>query len=211
MNRLHQPDLIRHSNKIVEQPLFPDLAVTVDGRFEDFPIPVRGGTGEWDGLGFLSSGPVTTSVKTLVLGVGNPILSDDGVGIHVARELKKRKLKGITVDELAASGLELLDAVRGFDKLVIIDAIQTKGGKPGQVYVLEERDFEKSIHGSSPHGINIATALALGRKLVPQDMPKEVVFFAIEAEDLVNVSEKLTPRVAEAVPKILDRIAKELD
>ncbi len=149
-------------------------------------------------------------MKTLVLGVGNPILSDDGVGIHVARELRKRKLDGITVDELAASGLELLDVVRGFDKLVIIDAIQTRGGKPGQLHVLEEKDFEKSIHGSSPHGINIATALALGRKLVPQDMPKEVVFFAIEAEDLVNVSEKLTPKVAESVPKILDRIVKEL-
>lgn len=149
-------------------------------------------------------------MKTLVLGVGNPILSDDGVGIHVARELKKRSIDGITVDELAASGLELLDVVRGYDKLVIIDAIQTKGGRPGELYVLEEKDFEKSIHGSSPHGINIATALALGRKLVPQEMPTEVIFFAIEAEDLVNVSEKLTPKVAEAVPKILDRISREL-
>ena len=149
-------------------------------------------------------------MKTLVLGVGNPILSDDGVGIHVARELKKLGLKGITVDELAASGLELLDVVRGYDKLVIIDAIQTKGGKPGQLHVLEERDFEKSIHGSSPHGINIATALALGRKLVPQDMPKEVIFFAIEAEDLVNVSEKLTPKLAGAVPGIVERIARDL-
>ena len=149
-------------------------------------------------------------MKTLVLGVGNPILSDDGVGIHVARELKKRRLEGITVDELAASGLELLDVVRGYDKLVIIDAIQTRGGKPGQLHILEERDFEKSIHGSSPHGINIATALALGRKLVPHDMPKEVVFFAVEAEDLINVSEKLTSKVAEAVPNIVGRIIREL-
>ncbi len=149
-------------------------------------------------------------VKTLVLGVGNPILSDDGVGIHVARELKKRNLKGITIDELAASGLELLDVIRGYDKLVIIDAIQTNNGKPGDLYVLEERDFEKSIHGSSPHGINIATALALGRKIVPNEMPREVVFYAIEARDLVNVSERLTPEVEGAVPAILDRIVREL-
>jgi len=154
--------------------------------------------------------PLRIPVKVLVLGVGNPILSDDGVGIHVARELKKGEMHGVDVEELAASGLELLDVVRGYDKVVIIDAIQTTKGKPGELYVLEEKDFEKSIHGSSPHGINIATALALGRKLVPNEMPKEVVFFAVEAEDLVNVSERLTPKVAKALPRIVEKVRKEL-
>ena len=149
-------------------------------------------------------------MKVLVLGVGNPILSDDGVGIHVARELKKCKIPGIVVEELAASGLEFLDMVRGYDKVVIIDAIQTKNGRPGELHILKEKDFERSIHGSSPHGINIATALALGRKLVPHDMPERVVFFAVEAQDLVNVSEKLTPEVEEALPRIVERIEKEL-
>lgn len=148
-------------------------------------------------------------VRVLILGVGNPILSDDGVGIHVARELKKKELPGVDVEELAASGLELLDVVRGYDKVVIIDAIQTTNGEPGELYVLEEKDFEKSIHGSSPHGINIATALALGRKLVPNEMPKEIVFFAVEAEDLINVSERLTPKVAKALPEIAERVRKE--
>jgi hydrogenase maturation protease len=154
--------------------------------------------------------PLRIPVKVLVLGVGNPILSDDGVGIHVARELKKGEMPGVDVEELAASGLELLDVVRGYDKVVIIDAIQTTKGKPGELYILEEKDFEKSIHGSSPHGINIATALALGRKLVPNEMPKEVVFFAVEAEDLVNVSERLTPKVAKALPRIVEHVRKEL-
>ncbi len=149
-------------------------------------------------------------MKTLVLGIGNPILSDDGVGIHIARLLMERKLPGVTVDELAASGLELLDAIQGYDRLVIIDAIETRSGRPGQLHILAEKDFEKSIHGSSPHGINIATALALGRRLVPEKMPKEVVFFAVEAKDLVNVSEKLTPEVEKAIPGIVDRVLKEL-
>ena len=154
--------------------------------------------------------PLRIPVRVLILGVGNPILSDDGVGIHVARELKKRSIPGVDVEELAASGLELLDVVRGYDKVVIIDAIQTTKGRPGELHILEEKDFEKSIHGSSPHGINIATALALGRKLVPAEMPKEVVFFAVEAEDLVNVSERLTPKVASALPRIVELVRKEL-
>ncbi len=149
-------------------------------------------------------------MRVLVLGVGNPILSDDGVGIHVARELKKRAPPEVDVEELAASGLELLDVVRGYDKVIIVDAIQTASGRPGEVHILEEKDFEKSVHGSSPHGINIATALALGRRLMPEDMPKEVEFFAIEAEDLVNVKEELTHSVAEALPGIVRRILEEL-
>ena len=146
----------------------------------------------------------------MVLGVGNPILSDDGVGIHVARELKKKDLEGVDVEELAASGLELLDAVRGYRKVVIVDAIQTTNGRPGEFYVLEEKDFEKSVHGSSPHGINIATALAMGRKLVPEEMPEEVVFVAVEAEDLVNVSESLTPKVKAAIQKVVDKVVAEV-
>lgn len=149
-------------------------------------------------------------MRRLVLGVGNPILSDDGVGIHVARALKVRDLPGVEVEELPASGLELLDMVLDFDKVVIVDAIQTSEGIPGQIHTLEEADFERAVHGSSPHGINIATALAMGRKIIPDRMPKEVVYVAVEAEDLVNVSESLSPKVEAAMPEILRRVEKEL-
>jgi hydrogenase maturation protease len=149
-------------------------------------------------------------VKTLVLGVGNPILSDDGVGIHVARELGNRNIPNVWVEELAASGLELLDMVLDFDKVIIIDAIQTNKGVPGQIHILDEKDFERSVHGSSPHGINIATALALGRKIVPERMPREVVFIAVEAEDLVNVKEQLTPMVQAALPRVVKKVEEEI-
>jgi len=150
-------------------------------------------------------------VKILVLGVGNPILSDDGVGIHVARALARKNIPEVCVEELAASGLELLDVVLGYDKVIIIDAIQTKGGMPGEIHILDENDFEKSVHGSSPHGINIATALALGRRVASEKMPKEVVFVAVEAEDLVNVREHLTPKVQAALPKIIKRVEDEIN
>lgn len=149
-------------------------------------------------------------MKTLVIGVGNPILSDDGVGIHVARILKERTLPGVAVEELPASGLELLDMVLDFEKVVIVDAIQTRDGVPGQIHILEEADFERAVHGSSPHGINIATALAMGRKIVPERMPNEVVYVAVEVEDLVNVSERLTSKVEAALPDIIRHIEKEL-
>ncbi|MGB2582378.1 MAG: hydrogenase maturation protease [Thermoplasmata archaeon] len=147
--------------------------------------------------------------RTLIVGVGNPILSDDGVGIHVARKLRDLGLEGVDVEELPASGLELLDMVLGYDRVVIVDAIVTDEGRPGEFHVLEENTFERTVHGSTPHGINIATALAMGRKIVPEKMPKEVFFVAIEAEDIVNVSESMTPAVAAAVPSIVDRIVSK--
>jgi hydrogenase maturation protease len=147
--------------------------------------------------------------RTLIVGVGNPILSDDGVGIHIARRLKEMALDGVEVEELPASGLELLDMVLGYDRVIIVDAIVTDGGRPGEFHVLEEDAFERTVHGASPHGINIATALALGRKLVADKMPKQVHFVAVEARDLVNVSEELTPEVAEAVPSVVERIVSE--
>ena len=145
----------------------------------------------------------------MIVGVGNPILSDDGVGIHVARKLRDLGLEGVDVEELPASGLELLDMVLGYDRVVIVDAIVTDEGRPGEFHVLEENAFERTVHGSTPHGINIATALAMGRKIVPEKMPKEVFFVAIEAEDIVNVSESMTPAVAAAIPSIVDRIVSE--
>jgi len=147
-----------------------------------------------------------STVRTLVLGVGNPILSDDGVGIHAARLLKEEGLTDVDVEELPAGGLELLDLVRGYDLVVIIDAIQTRDGKPGDIYRLEEKDFERTVHGSSPHGINIATALALGRKIVPEQMPREVHFIAVEAKELVEVSESMTAEVERALPEVVRQV-----
>ena len=76
--------------------------------------------------------------RTLVLGLGNPILSDDGIGCHVALALKE-KLKEPEVDVLEASiaGLDFLDLLAHYDRAIIIDAIQTREGTPGQIYRFE--------------------------------------------------------------------------
>lgn len=152
---------------------------------------------------------LSLDVKTLIVGVGNPVLSDDGVGIYAARMLLARGLPGVSIEELPASGLELLDMVLDHDRVVIVDAIQTEGGSPGDHYIMAEEDFKRSVHGTSPHGFNIATALAMGRQVVPERMPKEIVFVAIEAEDIENFREGLTPKVAASLPAIVDMIERE--
>jgi hydrogenase maturation protease len=149
-------------------------------------------------------------MKILVLGIGNPVLSDDGAGIRVAQEVgKKLDDPRVTVAETSAAGLSLLDSIVGYDKVVIIDAIQTKKGKAGQIYRMKPEDFSFAKHLSSPHQINLVTALELG-KMLNLVMPKEITILALEAKDVSNFSERCTPEVEKAIPEAVKIVLTEL-
>jgi len=149
-------------------------------------------------------------MKILVLGIGNPILSDDGAGIRVAQEVRK-KLDDprITVSETSAAGLRLLDSIVGYDKVIIIDAIQTKKGQAGQIYRMKPEDFSFAKHLSSPHQINLVTALELGKTL-HLVMPQEITIFAVEARDVSNFGERCTPEVERVIPEVVKMVLEEL-
>ena len=149
-------------------------------------------------------------MKTLVLGLGNPILCDDGVGIRVAHEVRNRlNNPHVTVAETSAAGFGLLDSIVGYDKVIIIDAIQTEKGQAGQIYHMESADFSLTKHLSSPHQINLATALELG-KMLNMTMPREISIFAVEAKDIASFSETCTPEVEQVIPEAVEMVMDEL-
>lgn len=148
--------------------------------------------------------------KTLILGLGNSLLSDDGVGLIVAAELKSRlNQSDITVMETSVAGLSLLDLLVGYDRAIIIDAIQTLDGKPGQIYRLNPEAFDTTRRTISPHDVNFTTALEFGKK-VGLPLPQEIVIFAIEASDVSTFSEKCTPQVTQAIPTCVEMVLQEL-
>jgi len=150
-------------------------------------------------------------VKTLILGLGNPILSDDSVGFRVIQGLKAEFSRpGLTLMESSVSGLGLLDLITGYDKVIIIDAIKTENGQAGKIHRLSAENLSDSRHLTSPHDINLATALELGKKLGIA-LPQQIIIFAIEAVDVTNFSEKCTPEVEKAIPLAVSMVAKELD
>jgi len=150
-------------------------------------------------------------MKTLILGLGNPILSDDSVGLRVARELANRfNQPDVTVMETSVAGLDFLDLLVGYDKAIIIDAIQTKGGKVGQVYQFEPEAFDATRHASTPHDVNFATALELGNRL-GLDLPQRITIFAIEVQNVSSFSEECTPEVMTAIPLCVKMIIQELN
>ena len=149
-------------------------------------------------------------MKTLVLGLGNPILSDDGAGIRVAQEVGKQlNDPQITVAETSEAGLRLLDSIVGYDKVIIIDAVQTEKGQAGQIYRMGPEDFSLTKHFSSPHQINLATSLELGSAL-NLAMPQKITIFAVEAKNITSFSEKCTPEVEQAIPEVVKMVLEEL-
>jgi hydrogenase maturation protease len=153
---------------------------------------------------------VDEKTKTLILGMGNSLLSDDGVGLYVAAELKSRlNQPEITVMETSVAGLSLLDLLVGCDKAIIIDAIQTVGGKAGQIYRLDPEAFDSARSTASPHDVNFTTALEFGKKL-GLALPRQIVIFAIEVLDITTFSEECTPEVKQAIPACVEMIIQEI-
>jgi hydrogenase maturation protease len=142
--------------------------------------------------------------------MGNPLLCDDGVGLSVAAELKSRlDQSDVTVMETSVAGLSLLDLLVGYDRAIIIDAIQTVDGKAGQTYRLDPEAFDTARHTASPHDVDFTTALEFGKKLgLP--LPQQIIIFAIEASDVSTFSEECTPEVTRAIPACVEMVLKEL-
>lgn len=152
-------------------------------------------------------------MKTLVLGIGNPILSDDGVGVRAAQELAKLIADDdeIAVDDASTGGLNLLDFIAGYERVIIIDAIMTEGGEPGAIYRLTPENFATSVHlGTSMHDVNFPTVIEMGKKFMPEEMPREIVIFAIEVEVTDEFTEEMTTKVKGAVPEVVNLILGEL-
>jgi hydrogenase maturation protease len=151
-------------------------------------------------------------VKTLVLGLGNPILRDDGIGIHVVRAVAAGCHRDdVVCAEASLGGLRLLDLLSGYERVILVDAIQTPGGEPGQVYRLRADDLRRSLHSGSTHDLSLAGALALGRSLgMPLPDNGALTILAVEAGDVLTFGETCTPPVAEAIQTVAQMILEEL-
>jgi hydrogenase maturation protease len=152
-------------------------------------------------------------MMTLVLGLGNPILTDDGVGIHIVRAAAAQcsPMNGLTFTETSVGGLRLLDLLAGYDRVILVDAIQTRDGQPGEFYWLETGDLGPSLHSSCTHDLSLPSALDLGRRLgmrLPAE--KDITTLVIEVEDVLTFGETCTPSVTKAIPRAVKAILAEL-
>jgi hydrogenase maturation protease len=151
-------------------------------------------------------------LKTLLLGLGNPILTDDGVGVYVVRAVADRWTgDGVDFQEASVGGLRLMEVIAGYNRLILVDAIQTPDGAPGQIHRLSSDDLRTSLHAGSTHDLSFQGALAWGRQIgmaLPRD--DAITIIAVEAEDVLTFGEALTPAVAAALPDAVEAVLAEL-
>jgi len=156
-------------------------------------------------------------MKTLLIGLGNPILTDDGVGVKVAYEVEKALKpnipEDITITEASVGGLRLMELLIGYDRVIIVDAIMAKNnGKTGTFHRMtidDLREISPTQHSASAHDTSLVTALDAGVSM-GFHLPKEFSIYAIEVENILEFSEEPTPAVAAAIPKVTAAILEEL-
>ena len=152
-------------------------------------------------------------MKTLIVGLGNPILTDDGIGIYVVRELAQCSLpEHVTVTEASVGGIRLLEIIAGYDQVILVDAIQTPDSRPGDVYRLTAGDLRATLHSGSSHDLSLPGALNWGRSIgIKLPDAAAISIIAVEAQDVLTFGEQCTSAVAAAIPRAVEMVLAELD
>jgi len=151
-------------------------------------------------------------MKTIVLGIGNLIMKDDGVGIHVVKEVEQHiNDPNITIDEAITGGMNLLDLLLGYDKAVIIDAVKGSEKNHGEVRRIPLKNFS-TMHSCNPHDVSLVEAIELAHKLGETRIPKEIIIIGVMMKTIpCEFGEELSEEIAAAVPTAVKMTLQELN
>ena len=150
--------------------------------------------------------------RTLILGLGNPILGDDGVGIAIAREIKERWPADPSTDVIEASlaGRFLLDLITGYQTVIVADAIITdEQSQAGSVYTISVEDLGAVVNPYASHALDLRTTVELGKQL-GYEMPDTIRIYAVEIKENTVFREGLSPEVEATVVPVARRIMQDL-
>ena len=152
-------------------------------------------------------------MKTLVIGLGNPILGDDGVGWKVIEELTALLHSDPSVETDCASlgGLSLMERMLGYERVIVIDSMETGQRPEGSVSVFPLTDLGNPYagHSASVHDASLMTALQAAKSMGTQ-VPSRVEIVAIEIKNTYNFSDRLSHPIEKAVPLAIDEVLKLL-
>jgi hydrogenase maturation protease len=146
----------------------------------------------------------------MVLGVGNLLFTDEGIGIHVVQALSEEYSfsDNVSIEDGGVLGIRLLGIIAQADDLIVVDAIRN-GGPPGTLYRLEGDDIPRRILAkNSLHQVDLLEALTLCQAL---DKVPETVIIGVEPQDIETVGLDLTPPVRARLEDLKETALRELD
>jgi len=146
---------------------------------------------------------------TLVVGIGNILMRDEGVGVRVIEAMRDLPMPAdIELLDGGTSGVDLVDEVADRTKVIVIDAVKTDG-KPGTAFRFGPADLLRDTEGTlSLHEFGLLDTLMTAEHL--GCAPKEVVIFGIQPKE-VSVGLELSAEVAEALPKVIELVLAEAE
>lgn len=152
--------------------------------------------------------------KTAVLGFGNPVRADDGVGIYVIDQLKERleENEHLSIFDMGTSAFEVLFKLKGHDRIILIDAVINTGEPVGTTYKLPASEVEGQIEDDPMvflHGLKWNQALSYARKMLGTDYPENIEVYLI-AIDSTKFNVGMTDKGKAGADKIIDILVKEL-
>lgn len=152
----------------------------------------------------------TNNEKIIVLGIGNILLKDEGVGVKVIERLSELYTfpDNVELVDGGTQGLWLMATLQKADHLIVVDAVKG-GGSAGDLYRLEKDDLPKGLRiKASAHDSDLMEALNLLE--LTENAPKTVIVIGVEPEDITPMGLELTPVVASKTEEMISRVIKEL-
>ncbi len=150
-------------------------------------------------------------LKIKVLGAGNYLMADDGVGIHILEKLEQSLIPDVELENAGVGGLAILDLIEDADDVIIIDAVRGGGGAPGSIYKFTDKDLPPAqLFMMSLHDLNLVDTLAVGRQIQPELMPDNITIIGIEVERVEGICTELSPSVKAAADEVMKMVFEEI-
>ncbi len=147
-------------------------------------------------------------MRIALIGLGNPYVGDDSIGIKVVEKIQANYPLPKNIDvlpDLSLSGIGLVEVFRGYDKVIIVDAIMTKNQQVGEIVVFTPDDLTDTLHTTDFHNMDFFSAVQFAKQLY-NDIPEDITLVGIEIEKANEFTYEISNQLKNNYKKIVDQV-----
>ena len=155
------------------------------------------------------------ALKTAILGFGNPVRSDDAIGVYVVNELQKKMplREDVTIFDMGTSAFEILFKLKGHQRIIIVDGVINSGEADGTLFCLPASAIQAQIQEDPMlflHGMKWDQALSYAKKMMGDEFPEQFIKVYLVAISEIKINMELSEVVKAAGDKLIDTIIKSV-
>lgn len=152
--------------------------------------------------------------QVAVMGFGNPVRSDDGIGMYVIEEIKKKigENGSVSIFDMGTSGFEVLFEIKGHEKIILVDAVINTDEPVGSLFKVPANEVMRAPQDDPLvflHGMKWDQALSYAKKILQDDYPDDILVYLIAIEN-TKLEVELSDKVKAAGDEVVDLILEEL-